>query len=430
MASPMSLLAALGLAVAAASAALLAPAARADAETLSIACGSIGKEQQLCRSLTAEWGQRTGNTVDVVAMPPSASDRLALYQQILGAGSANLDLFVIDTIWPGLLGSNFIDLKPYTNGAEADDFPSTVANDTQGGRLVALPLFVDAGLLYYRRDLLDKYHAPVPQTWAELAATAGRIEAAERAAGHAGLWGYVFQAKAYEGLTCNVLEWIASRGGGTIVDPKGAITVDNPAAAAALDDAASWIRGIAPEGVLNYTEEESRGVFQSGNAVFMRNWPYALSLANSADSPVRGQVGVAPLPEGTGPGARHAATLGGSQIAVSKYSHHQKLAAELAVFLASRAAVKRWAVEGGYTPPIPALYDDPDVKRANPSFALLLPIFRDAVPRPSTITGTHYDAVSSAVWNAAYRVLTGDAHGADALAALGRQLHRIERGGW
>lgn len=426
MPSPMSLLAVLGIAAATI---LLAPAT-ARAETLSIACGSIGKELQLCKSLTADWGSRTGNTVNVIAMPPSDSDRLALYQQILGAASANIDLFEIDTIWPGLLGSNFIDLKPYTNGAEADDFPSTIANDTQDGHLVALPLFVDAGLLYYRRDLLDKYHAPVPQSWTELADTAKRIEAAERAAGHADLWGYVFQAKAYEGLTCNVLEWVASRGGGTIIDPKGAITIDNPAAATALDDAASWIRGIAPEGVLNYTEEESRGVFQSGNAVFMRNWPYALSLANSPDSPVRGQVGVSPLPEGTGPGARHAATLGGWQIAVSKYSRHQKLAAELAVFLASKAAVKRWAVEGGYTPPIPALYDDPEVKRANPSFALLLPIFRDAVPRPSAIAGTRYDAVSSAVWNAAYRVLTGDAHGTEALAALDRQLHRIERSGW
>ena len=425
MASPISLLAALGLAATA-----LLTAAPARAETLSIACGSIGKELQLCQSLTADWGHRTGNTVNVVAMPPSDSDRLALYQQILGAGSATIDLFEIDTIWPGLLGSNFIDLKPYAHGAEADDFPSTIANDTQGGRLVALPLFVDAGLLYYRRDLLEKYHAPVPQSWDDLTATAKRIEAAERAAGHAGLWGYVFQAKAYEGLTCNVVEWVASRGGGTVIDPHGAITVDNPAAAAALDDAASWIRTIAPEGVLNYTEEESRGVFQSGNAVFMRNWPYALALANSADSPVRGQVGVAPLPQGTGADARHAAALGGWQIAVSKYSHHQQIAADLAVFLASRDAVKRWAVEGGYTPPIPALYDDPDVKRANPNFALLLPIFRDAVPRPSAIAGTRYDAVSSALWNAAYRVLTGDAHGAEALAGLDRQLHRIERGGW
>lgn len=404
--------------------------APAHAETLSIACGSVGKEQVLCQELTAEWGKKTGNTVKVVAMPPSDSDRLALYRQLFAAGSSDIDLFEIDTIWPGILGSNFIDLKPYTNGAERDDFPSTIANDTQDGRLVAMPLFVDAGLLYYRRDLLDKYHEKVPQTWTDMTAAAKRIQDAERAAGHTGLWGYVFQGKAYEGLTCNALEWVASHGGGTFVDQDGKITVDNPDAAHALDQAAGWVRTIAPEGVLNYTEEESRGVFQSGNAVFMRNWPYALPLAESADSPVRGKVGVSPLPEGTGPGARHAATLGGWQIAVSKYSHHQKLAAELAVFLTSKPSIKRWAVEGGYTPPIPSLYKDPDVLRANPTFPELLPIFQGAVARPSSVTGTKYDAVSHDVFNAAYQVISGEAKAADALSDLDRQLHRVERGGW
>ncbi len=406
------------------------PAGMARAETLSIACGSIGNEQNFCRELTADWGKRTGNTVKVVAMPPSDSDRLALYRQLLGAQSADIDLFEIDTIWSGILGSNFVDLRPYSNGEERDDFPSTIANDTQDGHLVALPLYVDAGVLFYRKDLLAKYHQPVPQTWADLTAAAKKIEDGERAAGHAGLWGYVFQGKAYEGLTCNTLEWVASHGGGTFVDASGKITADNPAAAAALTQAAGWIKTIVPEGVLNYSEEESRGVFQSGNAVFMRNWPYALPLAESADSPVRGKVGVAPLPEGTGAGARHAAALGGWQIAVSKYSRRQKLAAQLAVFLASSPSVKRWAVEGGYTPAIPALYQDPDVKRANPTFAELLPIFQSAVPRPSAVTGTKYDAVSNAVWNAAYQVLSGDAHAADALSGLARQLHRVERSGW
>ncbi len=400
------------------------------AETLSVACGSIGKEQQLCQSLTAEWGKRTGNTVKVVAMPPSDSDRLALYRQMFGMQSSDIDLFEIDTIWPGILGSNFVDLKPYSHGEERDDFPSTITNDTQDGHLVALPLYVDAGLLFYRRDLLDKYHAAVPQTWADLTATAKRIQDAERAAGHTGLWGYVFQGKAYEGLTCNAIEWIASHAGGSLVDPSGKITVDNPQAAAALKQAGGWIRTIAPEGVLNYSEEESRGVFQTGNAVFMRNWPYALALAESPDSPVRGKVGIAPLPQGSEPGAHHAAALGGWQIAVSKYSHHQKLAADLAVFLASKASIKRWAVEGGYTPAIPALYDDPDVKRANPTFTQLLPIFQGAVPRPSAVTGTKYDAVSNAVWNAAYQVLSGDQEAGAALHGLDRQLHRIERSGW
>ena len=101
--------------------------------------------------------------------------------------------------------------------------------------------------------------------------------------------GFVFQAKAYEGLTCDALEWVHSFGGGTIVDDSGKITINNPKAAEALDWAASLIGKVAPEGVLNYSEEEARGVFQSGNAVFMRNWPYAWALAQGPGQPGEGQ---------------------------------------------------------------------------------------------------------------------------------------------
>src|SRR5260370_33244034 len=112
--------------------------------------------------------------------------------------------------------------------------------------------------------------------------------------------GFVFQGKAYEGLTCNAFEWIASSGGGTIVEADGRISVDNPQAARALDLAASWPGSIAPKNVVSFGEEEARGVFQSGNAVFMRNWSYIWNLSQRADSKIKGKVGVAPLPKGDG----------------------------------------------------------------------------------------------------------------------------------
>ena len=101
--------------------------------------------------------------------------------------------------------------------------------------------------------------------------------------------------------------------------------------AAALQLAASWIGDIAPRGVLNYDEEESRGVFQSGNAVFMRNWPYAWALGNAADSPIRGRIGVIAVPQGgsgAGTDGHQTGVLGGWQLAVSRYSQHPELAAD------------------------------------------------------------------------------------------------------
>ena len=405
------------------------PAAGAE---IAIACGAVGVELELCADAVAEWEARTGHSVEIVSTPNSATERLALYQQLLAAGASDIDVFFVDVVWPGILGQHFIDLAPYAQGREAAHFPAIVANNTVDGELKAMPWYTDAGILYYRADLLEKHGQAVPQTWQALAETAAAVMQAERSAGTDGandrLWGYVFQARPYEGLTCNALEWVASHGGGTIVDDAGEITVDNPAAAAALAEAAGWVGTIAPPGVLNYTEEEARGVFQSGNAVFMRNWPYAWALAQSEDSPVRGLVGVAPLPNG--PGGVPTGTLGGWNLAVSRYSDAPEVAAELVMFLTGPGEQKRRAIVGAYNPTIAALYEDPDVLAAVPFLADLYPTIANAVARPSRVTGESYNRVSAAFWDAAHDVLSGEVEAEAALGSLAAELASIRRRGW
>jgi trehalose/maltose transport system substrate-binding protein len=375
------------------------------------------------------WEKKTGNKVKLFQNPTSSTDQLALTQQLLAASSSDVDVFNVDIVWPGILGGFFIDLKEYSNGAEKQHFEAIVANNTIDGKLVAMPWFTDAGILYYRKDLLEKHKEKVPTTWQELTATAQKIQDAERKAGNKDMWGLVFQGKAYEGLTCNALEWVASFGGGTIIDAEGKVTVDNPDAAAALELAASWIDTIAPKGVLSYQEEEARGVFQSGNAVFMRNWPYAYKLAQDEKSPVKDKVGIAVLPKGAGANARSAATLGGWNLAVSKFSKHPKQAAELALYLTSPEEQKRRAISAGLQPTVVSVYQDKDVIAANPVFTDLVETFKSALPRPSTVTKGKYNRVSTEFWNAVHAVLSKQAKAKDSLAELKEKLEGIGRGG-
>jgi len=404
------------------------PAAPASVE-VAISCGSVGKDYDTCKEGSERWAKKTGNTIKVVTSPTSSSEKLALAQQLLAAGATDVDVFNIDVVWPGILGSFFLDLKPYTNGAEKQYFESMIANTTVGTQLVSLPWYTDAGLLYYRKDLLEKYQEKPPTTWAEMAATAKKIQDAERKAGAKDMWGYVFQGKAYEGLTCNALEWVASFGGGTIVGADGKVTINNPQAAAALDAAASWIGTITPPGVLNYEEEESRGVFQSGKAVFMRNWPYAYQLSQAPDSPIKDKVAMTTLPKGEGAGARGAATMGGWNLAVSKFSKHPKESADLAIYLTGPEEQKLRAVTGGFQPTLPKLYEDKEILAANPSFTMLAGSFASSVPRPSTPTKGSYNQVSSAFWTAVQSVLNKQAKGAAALAELAEKLDQLSHGG-
>lgn len=400
----------------------------ARAVELAIACGALGLERDLCAAAVDEWAERTGHQVTLVSTPNSSTERLALYQQVLAAGADDIDVLQVDVVWPGILHRHLIDLAPYVGDAPAAHFPALIANSTLDGRLVAMPWWTDAGVLYYRRDLLERHGQTPPTTWDELKRTAETILAAERAAGNTALQGFVWQGRAYEGLTCNALEWIDSFGGGTLVAADGRVTVNNPQAIEALRTAASWVGGISPQGVLNYDEEAARGVFQSGNAIFMRNWPYAWALAQGADSPVRGKVGVSALPRGGAEG-KTSGTLGGWQLAVSRYSRHPAEAADLVRFLTGAAQQKQRAIRAAYNPTLPALYDDAEVLAANPFFGQLRRTFEHAVVRPSRVTGSRYNRVSSAFWQATHDVLSGEAEAADRLARLEGRLNRIGRHG-
>lgn len=397
--------------------------------SLSISCSSLGIELELCQEGANEWAKQTGNSVKLVATPPNAEERLALYQQLLAAGSADIDVFQIDVVWPGTLANHFLDLSSSIPPEDLKDhFETLTTNDTVEGKLVAVPFFVDAGLLFYRQDLLDKYGKKPPKDWTELTETAKAVMEGERAS-NAQLQGYVWQGRAYEGLTCNSIEWVASFGGGNIVETDGKISINNEKAAAALTLARSWIGTISPEGVLNYAEEDSRGVFQSGNAVFMRNWPYAWALANAPDSPVKGKVGIAVLPQGTGDGARHASALGGQHLAVSKYSAHPKEAADLVRYLTGAAEQKRRAMKGSFNPTRKSLYDDQELLQALPFLKDFEAVLESAVARPSTVTGTQYSRASSEYIRAVHNTLTGKGTAEENLASLQKQLERVSRGG-
>lgn len=413
------------LALAAGLAAAAAPAVAAD---LAIVSGAVGRDNEILRQSLDVFEERTGHTVSIVEMPSSTTDQFGQYRLWLAAGNADIDVYRTDVIWAPQLADHFVDLSEAAAEVVDDHFPSIIESQTVDGRLVAIPMFTDAPALYYRTDLFEKYgiESP-PATWEELVEMATLIQSGERDAGADDFHGFVFQAAAYEGLTCDALEWVNSHGGGRIVEPDGTISINNDRAAAALNEAASWIGSIAPEGVLGYKEEESRGVWQTGNAAFMRNWPYAYALGNGADSPIRGRFDVAPLPSG---GAGSAATLGGWNLAVSTYSEHPEAAVELALFLASEERQKVRAMELSRLPTIVSLYDDPEVAEAQPIIPSWKEIFLNAVPRPSAPTKRSYNEVSKEFWDAVHATLSGDGRAERNLARLEARLKRLKGSGW
>ncbi len=392
--------------------------------TVVLSTGSVGIEVELAQRAADEFMAACPNiTIEVRPLPESATDILGYFLQQFEAQSPEIDVFQFDVIWPGILAEHMINMYDYISPeALADYFPAIVANNTVDGSLTGIPYFNDAPMLYYRADLLEEYGVEVPQTWEELAVAAQTIQDGERAKGNSEFWGYVWQGNAYEGLTCDALEWIYSEAGSTVVSPEGEITVNDPAVAFALDRAATWVGTISPEGVTGYGEEDSRAVWQAGNAAFMRNWPYAYALGNGEDSAVAGLFGVALLP--TGASGLRAATQGGWQLGVSRYAENPAAAAAVAIYYTSPYVQKYRALES-YLPTAMSLYSDPELLEANPFFADLFPVLSNTVTRPSTVTATRYNEVSTAFFTAAHSVLTGEQDGATAVELLELDLMEI-----
>ena len=370
----------------------------------------------------ARFTRETGIRVEFLPAPETAAEQLATWRKLLEGGAKVPDVYGIDVIWPGILADNLLDLRAYIPEREIQaHFPELIANNTVNGRLVALPSFMNEGVLFYRTDLLRKYgyRAP-PSTWQELEVMARHIQAGERAKGNKDFWGFVWQGAASEALTCDALEWQVSEGGGTILDEKGNVTVNNAQNIRAWERAARWVGAISPPGVVTHKEWDAQNIWIGGNAVFMRNWSSGYIAAHSPDSVVRDRFDIAPLPRGS---AGNAATLGGAGYGVSAHSLHPREAAMLIRFLCGRNQQARRLRSPSEAATISALYEEPEVRANNPHWLRILEIFRKGIAlRPSRQAGKMYPEVSRAYSEAVHAVLTRNKSAAQAASELQDQL--------
>ena len=364
--------------------------------------------------------ENPGIKVQILRLSNSATDNYAYVLQMLEAKSSDIDIFAIASAWNGDLASNLVDLYKYSPKDIDNKFMKNALNmSIVDGRLVSYPWNVDCGLLYYRSDLLKKYNLKVPTTWMELTKAANTIQQGEFAAGNKDFVGYVWQGNAYEGLTCNALEWIASNDGGTVVNENKKITINNPNAVKAIELAARWIGTISPKGVLSMQEEECRLAFQTGNAAFMRNWPYCYPLMKDKDSIVKDKFDVATLPAGIG--GKFKSTLSGWGLGINKYSKHPEAAAKLLQSLTTTDFETRRSIIGAI-PTVSAVYKEKAFKDAVPFYKIIEDSIDNGVPCPATQTAPYYNQVSALFYKAVYSVLTGTKSADTALAELSKEI--------
>ncbi|SFF47358.1 carbohydrate ABC transporter substrate-binding protein, CUT1 family [Actinacidiphila alni] len=353
--------------------------------------------------------------VTLVQLPEAADEVHAQMADSLGSRSDRFDVLNIDVTWT----AEFAEagwIAPLDRDALPMDrlLPSVTSTATFRGRLYAMPYVTNAGLLYYRKDILDRAGVRPPTTWAELEQDARTL------APRYGLEGYAGQFLPYEGLTVNVAEALRAAGGAILADDGRTVTVDSAAARDGLDVLARGVReGWIPREALTFKEEESRAAFEDGRLLFLRNWPYVYDLASAEDSKVAGKFGAVPLP---GAGGATSSVLGGSNLAVNSRSRHPRTAADLLAYLTSEGVQRKVLTLGSLPPVWVSLYHDPALIRRYPYLPVLERSVAGAAPRPKSPA---YEQVSLAVAAVTSDVLRQQVPTSVALERLDQELRRI-----
>jgi multiple sugar transport system substrate-binding protein len=292
---------------------------------------------------------------------------------------------MMDVVWPSeFVSANWIQALDdfFPPKYQADFFPAAVAACSVNGKIYGVPFETSGGLLFCRKDLLDKYGFQPPATWDQLVEQAENIVSGERSQNPA-LRGYAGQFKQYEGLVCNMQEFLLSNQG-KLFDKNGYRSmIGFPANLQAIRYVRDQIIGkVASRGVLTYEEPESLHLFIQGHAVFLRDWPYAWEIANNPkESSVAGKVDIIGLPHFAG--GESVPTLGGWQFALSKFSRKKSPAWEFVQYMTSPKVQKTFALETSQRPSRRSVYNDPDVLSRNPHFARLREEFEKARARPA-----------------------------------------------
>ena len=239
------------------------------------------------------------------------------------------------------------------------------------GKMWGMPMYVDSGFLFYRNDIVSD----PPKTWEQLDAFCEKLK------GKAD-FSYVCQAKQYEGLICNAVEFISAYGG-NIVDGNGNITIKSEGTKKGLEMMKKIITSdYVPNNITNFSETETESAFINGKSIFARNWPYLwVSSEDSDRSSIVGKVAIAPLPAGS---VRSASTLGGWIAMINKYTKHPEESWTFLKFLTGKEGQTISAVKGGLAPTLISLYSDEAIKKASPLFAdpNFLAGLKKTVPRP------------------------------------------------
>ena len=317
--------------------------------------------------------------LEIVEGPNATNQVEDLYTSSFLLGNSPYDLVFMDIIWVSKFAAAGW-LRSLSDRLSKVDLAAFLEGDINGGmyqgELYRIPIRSDGGILYYRDDLLEKAGYKPPNTFEELINISNALQEKKLAE-----WGYLWTGKQYEGLSAMFMEVLNGYGAFWINPYTLEVGLDSPKAIEAVNFLCRTLDSKAsPMGVTTYAEEEVRRLFQTGNAVFMRNWPYAFGLLSDSSSLVQGKFKIKPMVHASN--YFSGSCLGGWGLGITKNSKHPDAAWEVIKFFSSEEVQRRFILATGYVPSRRSLFNDPEILTKFSYYPQLLNVIENSILRP------------------------------------------------
>ncbi len=316
----------------------------------------------------------------------STNERKELLARSLRSKSDLIDVFAGDLIWSARFAKWVHPLNYFFESSELNLILNySLESCYYEEKLVAIPLYIDVGLMYYRRDILEKH--PQFYIWEEILKKSitweDFIELQKRYFRGVNPF-YMFPAKNYEGLVCSMAELILSQNKSSF--SKDTITINTPESKRALQLLVDLVNKyhLTPSAVLNFDEYQSYVYSLKNDAIFFRGWSGFMQNHSRIieEAGKKGLFGVAALPhfEGSSP----VSVFGGWNLMISKSSNHLDEAVKFLKFALKKENQEMMYSVGGYLPVNYQVYQDRKFVDQNEFLDYYQKLLKNGVHRPYT----------------------------------------------
>jgi len=335
----------------------------------------------------------------------NTNERKELIARALRGKNSRIDIFAVDLIWLPRFAKWAEPLGAYIPESDLNKLlPQALSTCYFEDQLVGIPLYIDVGILYYRRDLLEnlpnynqiRTMLEKSITWEQMLKIYNDHFVNKPF--------YMFQGASYEGLICNYIEILGGNNGQLYSGNKFQLTSPEALQSCQFMVDLIYKYQVTPPIATSFTENESYLYALSNDIPFIRGWPSFTSNISvfPEDSAKVNNLVIAQLPHFQG--KNPATVFGGWNLMIAKDSAEKEAASLFLQYVYSEDAQKILYEYGGYLPIRTDIYEDEVYCRENSSLLQLKSIMDSGIHRPALINYTRISDILSQTIN---KTLTG-----------------------